>query len=96
MKTINKCCNNPTTVNTDEASRSVEGKTGKTSSFTLLVQNPDFLPGMQVLFGGWVTKGISSLGCLFLKDEMYFNQAVEAFGIRNNSLFHLFSGKRLC
>uniref|UniRef100_A0A3Q3G8L9 Reverse transcriptase domain-containing protein n=1 Tax=Kryptolebias marmoratus TaxID=37003 RepID=A0A3Q3G8L9_KRYMA len=95
MKTINKFCNNPITVNTVKAWRTaqhIEGRTGRTSSFTPFFRNPDFLPGMlDAGFGEWVDKGISSLGCLFKEGIlMSFNQVVEAFGVGKNNLFRFF------
>lgn len=95
IKTVNKSCSNPITINTVKAwraARRIEGRAGKTSPLTPFVDNPDFLPGvLDAGLGEWVTRGISSLGCLFEGGTlMSFNQIAESFGLGNNNPFRFF------
>ena len=95
LKGINKLCSNPVTINTVRAWRITqhrEGRSGLTSVFTPIADNPDFPPGtLDKAFKRWTAKGIVSLGDLFVGPTlMTFNQVMEKYDIPRNDLFRYF------
>lgn len=95
LKDIKKLCSNPVTINTIRAwraTRRMEGRTGLTSVFTPIADNPNFLPGtLDRAFQDWAVKGISSLGDLFLGSTlMSFSQIREKYDISRHDLFRYF------
>ena len=68
----------------------MDGRSGLTSVFTPIADNPDFLPG-NLDRGFWAAKGIASLGDLFVGPSlMSFSQVMEKYGIAKNDLFRYF------
>lgn len=95
LKCIKKLCSNPVTINTVRAWRitqHIDGRSGLTSVFTPIADNPDFLPGnLDRAFKCWAAKGIASLGDLFIGPTlMTFNQVMEKYGISRNDPFRYF------
>lgn len=70
----------------------MEGRSGLTSVFTLITDNPDFLPRtLDTVVKCWTAKGISSLGGICDGPTlMTFNQVMEKYDISRNYLFLYF------